>query len=316
MAGHPDAPLTPEGRLRLCLRIDAGRPITHVAVEAGTSRRCLGKWYARWRAHGEGGLLDRSSRPSASPTGTGQDIADLVEVLRRQTKHGPARLAADLERLHGVTLAPATVHRILVRRGLNRLRDLDPPTGEQLREVIRYEHDHVGDLVHFDIKKLGRIPDGGGWRMHGLGTEAARASRRHHRRGPGAHRGIAAGDRAAWTSTKSAAAPAGTGTSPWPCSRTPSSRRWPPPRPKGGRRNGESGLASFTVAEVRRLLRTLPCAELVSLAHPTSGPRPPLPLPTPNCRAQRRNRRGMTVRQPSRLQIRLLTCVNGETLVY
>jgi hypothetical protein len=71
-----------------------------------------------------------------------------VEVLRRQTKHGPARLAADLKRLHDVTLAPATVHRILVRRGLNRLRDLDPPTGEQLREVIRYEHDRVGDLIH------------------------------------------------------------------------------------------------------------------------------------------------------------------------
>nr|WP_265737789.1 leucine zipper domain-containing protein [Actinacidiphila oryziradicis] len=137
MAGHPNAPLTPEGRLRLCLRIDAGRPITHVAVEAGTSRRCLPKWYARWRAHGE-----------------------------------------------------------------------------------------------------------------------------------------------------------------------------------GGRRNGESGLASFTVAEVRRLLRTLPCAEPVSLAHATSGPRPPLPLPTPNCRTRRRNHRSMTVRQPSRLQIRLLTCVNGETLVY
>jgi hypothetical protein len=89
MAGHPNAPLTPEGRLRLCLRIDAGRPIAHVAVEAGISRRCLAKWYARWRAHGEEGLLDRSSRPSASPTRTGQDIADLVEVLRRQTKHGP-----------------------------------------------------------------------------------------------------------------------------------------------------------------------------------------------------------------------------------
>src|SRR5258708_20829957 len=73
----------------------------------------------------------------------------------------------------------------LVRRGLNRLRDLDPPTGEQLREVIRYEHDHVGDLVHVDIKKLGRIPDGGGWRMHGLGTEAARASKRT---GPGTGR--------------------------------------------------------------------------------------------------------------------------------
>ncbi|WP_431676163.1 DDE-type integrase/transposase/recombinase [Kitasatospora sp. KL5] len=69
-----------------------------------------------------------------------------------------------------------------MRRGLNRLRDLDPPTGEQLREAIRYEHDRVGDLVHVDIKKLGRIPTGGGRRMHGVGTESARAS---ERTGPG-----------------------------------------------------------------------------------------------------------------------------------
>ncbi|MCX5054473.1 MULTISPECIES: IS481 family transposase [unclassified Streptomyces] len=182
MAGHPNAPLTPEGRRRLCERVDAGRPIAHVAAEAGISRRCLAKWYARWRAHGENGLLDHSSRPNHSPTRTSEPLADLVEALRRQTKHGPARLAADLKRLHGVTVALATVHRILVRRGLNRLRDLDPPTGEQLREVIRYEHERAGDLVHVDVKKLGRIPEGGGWRMHGVGTDAARASKRT---GPG-----------------------------------------------------------------------------------------------------------------------------------
>ncbi len=117
-----------------------------------------------------------------SPARTAEDVADLVEALRRQTKHGPARLAADLQRRHGITLAPATVHCVLVRRGLNRLRDLDPPTGERLREVIRYEHDQPGDMVHVDIKKLGRTPAGGGWRMHGLGTDAARASKRA---GPG-----------------------------------------------------------------------------------------------------------------------------------
>ncbi|MCX5103435.1 helix-turn-helix domain-containing protein [Streptomyces sp. NBC_00439] len=125
-------------------------------------RRCLAEWYVRWRAHGENGLLDHSSRPHESPARTSEPLADLIETLRRQTKHGPARLSADLQQLHGVTVAPATVHRILVRRGLNRLRDLDPPTGEQLREVIRYEHERVGDLVHVDIKKLGRIPTGGG----------------------------------------------------------------------------------------------------------------------------------------------------------
>lgn len=178
MAAHPNAPLTAEGRLRLCRRIESGRPIAHVAAEAGISRRCLAKWYARYLAEGEDGLHDHSSRPAASPNRTDEEIADLVEALRRQTKYGPARLSAELKRLHGVALAPATVHRILQRRGVNRLRDLDPPTGEQLREVIRYEHARPGDMVHVDVKKLGRIPAGGGWRMHGRDTEQARASKR------------------------------------------------------------------------------------------------------------------------------------------
>ncbi|MCF3172236.1 hypothetical protein IPZ61_02670 [Streptomyces sioyaensis] len=91
---------------------------------------------------------------------------------------GARRLAAELERRHGITLALATVHRVPVRRGLSRLRHLDPPTGEQLCEVVRYEHDGVDDLVHVDVKKLGRIPAGGGWRMHDRGTEAARPSKR------------------------------------------------------------------------------------------------------------------------------------------
>ncbi|MBZ6107753.1 MULTISPECIES: helix-turn-helix domain-containing protein [Streptomyces] len=108
MTVHANAPLPPEGRLRLFLRVDAGRPIAHIASEAGISRRCLAKCYARWRTHGEGGLLAPSSRPPASPTRTSEGIADLVEALRRQTKYGPARLAAELERLHAVTVAPAT----------------------------------------------------------------------------------------------------------------------------------------------------------------------------------------------------------------
>lgn len=185
MAAHRNAPLTPEGRKRLCQRIANGRPIAHVAAEANVSRRCLAKWYGRWQQHGDAGLLDRSSRPERSPMSTPEEIADLIEALRRQTKYGPARIAADLQRIHGVTVAPATVHRVLCRRGLNRLRDLDPPTGEQLRAVVRYEHEAAGDMVHVDVKKLGRIPDGGGWRMHGRDTEAARASKRT---GPGTGR--------------------------------------------------------------------------------------------------------------------------------
>jgi hypothetical protein len=73
--------------------------VAHVAAEAGISRRCLTKWYARWLAQGGDGLTDRSSRPIASPNRTSEDIADLVEALRRQTKYGPARLAAELQKL-------------------------------------------------------------------------------------------------------------------------------------------------------------------------------------------------------------------------
>lgn len=88
------------------------------------------------------GLLDRSSAPERSPARTDPATEDLVEQLRRATKYGPARIAAEMERDHGIVLAPATVHRILVRRGISRVRDLDPPTGEQMRAVLRFEHDH------------------------------------------------------------------------------------------------------------------------------------------------------------------------------
>lgn len=175
---HANAPLTPEGRRRLCLRVDSGRPIARVAAEARVSRRCLAKWYARWQADGDTGLADQPSRPRNSPRETPAAVADLIEEIRRAAKFGAARIAAVLQAEHGVTVAPVTVHRVLARRGLSRLADLDPPTGGQLRKVIRYEHSAPGSMIHVDVKKLGRIPSGGGWRAHGRGTEAARASKR------------------------------------------------------------------------------------------------------------------------------------------
>jgi transposase InsO family protein len=91
-------------------------------------------------------------------------------------------LAAEL-REFGITLAPSTIHRVLVRRGISRLRDLDV-TGQQLREPVRrYEWAAPGDLIHVDVKKIGRIPDGGGWRIHGRGNDAHRASQRGQRPG-------------------------------------------------------------------------------------------------------------------------------------
>lgn len=175
---HPNAPLTPAGRRRLCERIDTGRPIAHVAAEAGVSRRCVAKWYAHWRHDGPAGLIDRSCAPNHSPRRTPPEIEDLIENLRRSTKYGPARLAAEMQHRHAITVASATVHRILVRRGISRLRDIDPPTGAQLREVVRFEHAAPGAMIHVDVKKLGRIPAGGGWRVHGRGTDAHRASKR------------------------------------------------------------------------------------------------------------------------------------------
>jgi transposase InsO family protein len=164
--------LTPEGRRRLCDRVDAGRPICHVAAEAGIARQTLGYWYARWRVEGEAGLVDRSSRPHRSPHQTPLEVEERVCALRREEKVGPVQLVAHLAE-EGIVLPASTIYRILVRHGISRLRDLDI-TGEDLREPVhRYEYDEAGAMVHLDVKKMGRIPAGGGWRVHGRG------SRRH-----------------------------------------------------------------------------------------------------------------------------------------
>ena len=177
LVGHSNAPLTPEGRRRLCERVDAGRAICHVAAEAGIARQTLGKWYERWISEGEQGLVDRSSRPECSPNQTAVHIEDRVEALRRERKLGPVQLMGLLAG-EGVEIAASTVYRILVRRGISRLRDLDV-SGEDLREpVVRYEWARPGDMVHVDVKKLGRIPSGGGHRVHGRTSAQYRATRR------------------------------------------------------------------------------------------------------------------------------------------
>ena len=79
---HPNSPLTFEGKRRLCERVDAGRPLAHVAAEAGISRATLAKWYGRWREEGEAGLTERSSRPHRSPNAIGDDIVDAILELR------------------------------------------------------------------------------------------------------------------------------------------------------------------------------------------------------------------------------------------
>ena len=158
---HRNAPLTPEGRLRLCRRVEGGRPVSHVAAEMQVSRPTAYKWWHRYCEEGIAGLEDRSSRPRSCPHQTPRRVERRIESLRRSRKLGPARIAGILE------MPTSTVHRVLVRLGLNRLRWLDRPTGRTIRRI---EMDHPGELVHIDIKKLGRIPSGGGWRAHGRGN--------------------------------------------------------------------------------------------------------------------------------------------------
>jgi transposase InsO family protein len=185
---HANAPLTVEGRRRLCLRVDAGRPKAHVAAEAGVSRQCLSKWHRRWVLEGDAGLRDRASRPGRSPARVAPEIEARIETLRRQRLWGPARLAFELAG-EGITISASGVHKVLVRLGLSRVRELDPPTGEQLRRNDpattvhgpkrwrRYERDRPGELIHIDVKKLGHIRPGGGWWAHGRDSAASRASR-------------------------------------------------------------------------------------------------------------------------------------------
>ena len=119
----------------------------------------------------------RSSRPHRSPNQTDPHVVARVVALRRERKVGPVQLVGLLAE-EGITLPASTVYRVLVRHGISRLRDLDV-TGEDLREpVVRYEWAKPGDMVHVDVKKLGRIPDGGGWRVHGRGSAQDKATGR------------------------------------------------------------------------------------------------------------------------------------------
>ena len=158
---HRNARLTPWGRQELVRRIAAGVPVAHAAEQMNVSRPTAYKWWRRAVADPQGEWwLDRSSRPQRCPTQTPQALEDRIVRLRRREKLGPARIAYRLR------MAPSTVHAVLVRRRLNRLAWMDRPTGRVIR---RYEHPHPGDLVHLDVKKLGKIPPGGGWKVRGRG---------------------------------------------------------------------------------------------------------------------------------------------------
>jgi len=162
---HVKARLAPAGRFILVQRILSGRPVSHVAKEMGVSRQCAHRWVARFQQHGSAGLVDRSSRHRSHPaTTTPAVVAQLIELRQSQ------RLGRD-ELARRVGVSPSTASRIIARAGLPALHELDPVTGVRIRASRRtnhrYERDKPGDLIHIDVKKLGRIPDGGGWRVDG-----------------------------------------------------------------------------------------------------------------------------------------------------
>src|SRR4051812_1136752 len=140
-------------------------PVAHVAKAMGISRQCAHRWIARFDVLGDAGLVDRSSRPHRMPMRTAPEVEAMVLAARVEHRRGQDWLGAEL----GV---PArTVSRILRRHRVPRLAVCDPMTGEVIRAskttAVRYERARPGELIHMDVKKIGRIPDGGGWRAHG-----------------------------------------------------------------------------------------------------------------------------------------------------
>lgn len=168
LVSHANARLTPKGRLLIVHRARAGWKRAHIAAAMGISRKCVKVWIDRFDAEGEAGLEDRSSRPHSSPSATTPERVRAVLRVRAEQRVGRDEVAAR-------TGVPArTVSRILARHGVPRLAQLDPMTGEVIRAskatAIRYERDTPGELVHMDVKKLAKIPEGGGWRAHGRGN--------------------------------------------------------------------------------------------------------------------------------------------------
>lgn len=142
---HKNARLTPWGRERLARAVLSGQTPEAAARAAGVCPRTARKWVARLEAEGIEGLKDRSSRPHRLHRPTAMAVIERIETLRRQRWTGK-QIAAELR------VSPATVSRILRRLGLNRIAALEP--AEPIR---RYEREHPGELIHIDIKKLGRF---------------------------------------------------------------------------------------------------------------------------------------------------------------
>lgn len=172
---HANARTNLFARRLIVERVAAGWPPAHVAEQLGISRSTVYKWLRRYDEGGEAALADRSSRPMRMPHRTAERVEHKVLAARRRRKRGAVALAAELG------LNPSTVGRVLARYGVPHLCAIDPITGEAVRSSRRspnrYEHPVPGAMVHIDVKKLGRIPAGGGWRLHGRDAAVSVANR-------------------------------------------------------------------------------------------------------------------------------------------
>ena len=175
---HANAALTPAQRLKLArLIVEEGWPTAWAARLFAVSWTTANRWAGRYRDEGKAGMVDRSSRPHTSPAKVDPATTKRIVSLRLRKRWGAVRLAAE------TGVAPATAGAVLRRCRISRLSRLE----RRERTVIRYEHPAPGDLLHADVKKLGNIPDGGGWRFlgreHGGANRTAdggRARSRHH----------------------------------------------------------------------------------------------------------------------------------------
>jgi transposase InsO family protein len=168
---HRNAPLSETGRLRpaRCV-VEDGWSLRRAAERFQVAVSTAARWAGRYRELGEAGMADRSSRPHRSPNRTPMRTERRIIKIRVIRRWGPARIA------YLLGLNVSTVHNVLTRYGLAKLRWLDRATGRVIR---RMDSAHCGDLVHIDVKKLGKIPVGGGWRLLGrtIGKRNAQADK-------------------------------------------------------------------------------------------------------------------------------------------
>jgi transposase InsO family protein len=168
---HRNAKLTVEGRKLLVNRIiGEGWPPATAAEAQGCSSATAYKWLGRFESEGFAGLEDRCSRPHTSPRRLSAEREQQIIDRRNSELEGPHPIGWALG------IAPSTVHKVLRRNNMPRLCDIDRAT----QTVVRYQKERPGELIHIDIKKQARIPDGGGWKV--LGDQVGRRNNRAYER--------------------------------------------------------------------------------------------------------------------------------------